>query len=125
MYILDTHALIFFLLDTADMPEKTKNLIAEEKSVCVSIASLWEIAIKQSLGKLELEYTITDIENFCFRNDIKILPILPVELEIIKTLPGIHGDPFDRLIISQTINHAGILVTRDSKISKYPVRTEW
>lgn len=125
MYIIDTHTLLFFLSDSKELPETLKNLIAEEKNIAVSIISLWEIAIKQSLGKLKIDYSLTELENFCFSSDISILPVLPGELDIIKTLPDIHGDPFDRLIISQAIYNAAILITRDKKIPKYPVRTLW
>lgn len=99
MLILDTHTLLWFLRDSSELPSETKNMIQQADVVGVSIASLWEIAIKMSLGKLELE--------------------------ILQTLPKIHGDPFDRLIICQTIQSSAILITKDTFIPKYPVRTCW
>lgn len=125
MYILDTHSFLWFLSDSDNMPVKTKELICSEKDIAVSIASLWEIAIKKALGKLDFEYDFSQIENLCYEKDIMILPIKLKELDILQTLEHIHGDPFDRLIICQTISNAAVLITKDSVIPKYPIRTVW
>lgn len=125
MYILDTHALLWYLTDSDRMSEELKDFISNSETVAVSIASLWEIAIKQSLGKLKIDFTIFQIEQVCYQKDILILPIKPVELDMICNLPKIHGDPFDRLIICQTIQESAILITTDSIIPQYPVHTYW
>ena len=125
MLILDTHTLLWFLRDSSELSLKTKNMIQQADIVSVSIVSLWEIAIKISLGKLELDVSISEIENLCYEKDILILPIKTKELEILNTLPKLHGDPFDRLIICQTIQSSAILITKDTIIPKYPVRTYW
>lgn len=125
MLILDTHALLWYLSDSKEMGDDLKQQISDSDLVAVSIASFWEIAIKQSIGKLKLEESVSEIEHICYLKDIMVLPIKPSELDVIKTLPNIHADPFDRLIISQTISESAILVTKDSNIHKYPVRTIW
>lgn len=125
MHILDTHALIWYLRDSQELPPSTKELISSEKDVCVSIATLWEIVIKKSIGKLDFEYTASDIERLCYEKDILILPIRPKELDILGTLNDIHHDPFDRLIVCQAINNAAIIITKDENVAKYPVRTYW
>lgn len=125
MLILDTHTLLFFLNNNPQLPESLKQKICIEKEVAVSIASLWEIAIKESIGKLRIDCTLSEIQQLCYEKDIVILPIKPKELDIIKTLPQIHGDPFDRLLVSQAISNSAIIATRDAKISLYPVRTLW
>lgn len=123
MYILDTHTLLWFLSDAPELSEETKRFITKQDIVAVSIASLWEIAIKQSLNKLRLNGTIRDIEAMCYQKDFYILPINTAELDLLKTLPSVHRDPFDRLIICQTIVEDAILITRDEKIPLYPVKT--
>jgi len=125
MYILDTHALLWYLTDSDRMTKKLKIFISNCETLSVSIASLWEIAIKQSLGKLKIDSTISQIEQICYQKDILILPIKPLDLDLIGNLPHIHGDPFDRLIICQTIQESATLITTDSIIPKYPVNTYW
>lgn len=125
MFVLDTHTLLWFLRDSSELPSEAKTMIQQADAVAVSIASFWEIAIKMSLGKLELDLSISEIEKLCYEKDILVLPIKTKELEILQTLPKIHGDPFDRLIICQTIQSSAILITKDTIIPKYPVRTYW
>ena len=125
MYILDTHVLLWALSDSPMLSDSLKSLICEEEVVAVSIASLWEMAIKQIIGKLKIDVSLKEIEEKCYEKDILILPILPKELDILKTLPSVHGDPFDRLIICQAISNAAVVITKDTSIPKYPVRTLW
>ena len=93
--------------------------------VAVSIASFWEIAIKQSVGKMQFCMTIPELESLCLDRDIQVLPIQSVVLEQIKSLPKIHGDPFDRLIIAQAQIGKMTIITRDRMIPQYPVPTIW
>ncbi len=73
------------------------------QGVYVSIVSLWEIAIKSGIGKLEIKNSMEEIAGICLKNEIKLLAINPLHLDQIAGLPQIHGDPFDRLIISQAL----------------------
>lgn len=92
----------------------------------VSIASLWEIAIKQSIGKLEIDESIEKIASVCRDKDIQIIGIRPDQIEVIKTLPDIHKDPFDRLLIAQATVDNLTIITRDTKIAQYKsVTTLW
>ena len=125
MHILDTHTLLWYLSDSVNLSEKLKQFINECETVAVSIASLWEIAIKQSLGKLKIEASISEIEQLCYQKDILVLPINSSELDLLKSLPKLHGDPFDRLIICQTLRESAVLITKDSIIPEYPVKTLW
>ena len=102
-----------------------KRLIDNAEYVAVSIASFWEIAIKQSIGKIQLCMTIPELESMCFARDIQLLPIQSVVLEQIKMLPQIHGDPFDRIIIAQAQAGKMTIITRDRMIPQYPVTTVW
>ena len=71
-YIIDTHVLIWDLKEDyiGNLSDNVKEILATEKNICVSIASLWEIAIKNNLGQLDINGTIYDIEKFCEENDV-------------------------------------------------------
>lgn len=123
MFLLDTHTLLWFLYNDGNLPKTVLDKIAEAPVVYTSIASVWEIAIKQSIGKLNISSTPSEIASGCRDSDIAILPIRPSHLDALKELPAIHKDPFDRLIIAQAREEGLVVVTRDSTIPKYPVET--
>ncbi len=125
MYLLDTHAMLWYLRDSLELSTSAHHLIDEAEYVAVSIASFWEIAIKQSIGKMRLSLTVPELEAMCLNRDIQVLPIQSAVLEQIKSLPKIHGDPFDRLIIAQAQVGEMIIITRDRIIPQYPVQTVW
>lgn len=125
MCILDTHAAIWFLTDASHLSETARNRIHDDDKVYVSIVSLWEIAIKQHIGKLELNSTIAGFADGCKEADIEILGITPEHLDETKKLPDIHNDPFDRLIIAQAKYEGLEIVTKDVTIPKYQVPTIW
>ena len=91
----------------------------------ISMASLWEIAIKQSNGKLDLPFSSEELYAICLERDIQVKQILPSHLNQLKNLPKIHNDPFDRLIICQSIAENIPILTHDEKIPLYPVKTIW
>lgn len=121
MYLLDTHILLWYFHDDARLSDETKNIISDN-DVSISIASLWEIAIKKGLGKLKIDESVSDLEQACIEQGIGIVPIKTKYLEIIQTLPYIHNDPFDRLIIATAVSDEMTLITDDNIIKKYNVR---
>ena len=125
MYLLDTHAMLWYLRDSPELSASAHSLIDKAEYVAVSIASFWEIAIKQSIGKMRFCMTIPELESLCLDRDIQVLPIQSAVLEQIKSLPEIHGDPFDRLIIAQAEIGKMTIITRDRIIPRYPVPTIW
>ena len=125
MYLLDTHAMLWYLRDSPELSTTAHSLIDRAEYVAVSIASFWEIAIKQSIGKMQFCMTIPELESLCLDRDIQVLPIQSTVLEQIKSLPKIHGDPFDRLIIAQAQIDKMTIITRDRIIPQYPVPTIW
>ena len=125
MYLLDTHAMLWYLRDSPELSASAHSLIDNAEFVAVSIASFWEIAIKQSIGKMQFCMTIPELESLCLDRDIQVLPIQSVVLEQIKSLPKIHGDAFDRLIIAQAQIGKMTIITRDRIIPQYPVPTIW
>ena len=125
MYLLDTHAMLWYLRDSPELSASAHSLIDKAEYVVVSIASFWEVAIKQSIGKMQLCMTIPELESLCLDRAIQVLPIQSAVLEQIKSLPKIHGDPFDRLIIAQAQIGKMTIITRDRMIPQYPVPTIW
>ena len=118
MILLDTCALIWSLFESDRLsPTAITTIRANDRAV--SIASLWEMSIKVSLGKLELTKSITEIAYLCEQYRIEILPITPEECELVQALPFIHKDPFDRIIIAQSIRHNAPIVTDDEKVWQY------
>ena len=125
MLLLDTHTFLWFVNDPSHLPEKVNAEIETADSVYVSIASFWEIAIKSSLGKLDLPASISQMMKDCERLEFSILPIKSGHLEKLIALPWHHRDPFDRLLICQAQAENLKLVTADESISRYDVETLW
>ena len=91
----------------------------------VSIVTFWEIAIKQNIEKLKLEYTPSELITLAEQQAISVLQISPKHLDTIRTLEKIHNDPFDRLIIAQAQCEDMTIITKDSIIPKYKVKILW
>jgi PIN domain nuclease of toxin-antitoxin system len=117
--LLDTHALLWWLSDDPQLGPRARAAIAEpEQEVLVSVASLWEARIKQSLGKLELPETFrADIAEQGFRE----LAVLGEHTDELMRLPAYHRDPFDRLLIAQARGAGMTLVTANENIARYDV----
>lgn len=126
MFLLDTHALIWFVESNNLLPNKIKVLIEDENNeILISIASLWEIAIKSSLGKLELSYDIETLINNLKANGFEILMILPEHIITLSTLEQIHRDPFDRIIISQGKFMDIPILSSDEVFTEYSIQRIW
>lgn len=122
--LLDTHAFIWFINGDDKLSEPVKKLIADIANQCyISVASLWEIAIKSSLNKLELVNGFDKIADFLEENVIEVLPVEFEHLQYLIKLPLHHRDPFDRLIIAQAVAEDFTLVTQDTSFKNYQVKT--
>jgi PIN domain nuclease of toxin-antitoxin system len=97
----------------------------KDNDVFVSIVSLWEISIKLGLGKLEIQRPFENLEIDLDRLDIKILPISFAELDIYRSLPLHHRDPFDRILVAQSISNSLTIITRDALFKTYSVQLMW
>jgi len=126
-YLLDTHVFLWYLLGDANLSVKAKNIINTRENLYFSIVSLWEIAIKINIGKLQIHRPIEDLPKELQSMNIRILPIINKEIELYSSLtfPSNHRDPFDRMLITQAINHSLILISRDVKLDAYPIERLW
>jgi PIN domain nuclease of toxin-antitoxin system len=107
------------------LPTHAKKQIESAESVFVSIASIWEIAIKINIGKLILKTDFQVIEQNLVNQDISILPIDITALKTYLNLPLHHRDPFDRIIIAQSIDRALTIISCDIQFDAYPVTRLW
>lgn len=123
-YLLDTHTLLWYLQGDKNLSEKAQHTI-DTAECFYSTASMWEIAIKQSIGKLRYKETIPSIMSLCKDEGFCPLYAKDIHFEGIKNLPFIHRDPFDRLLVSQAIAENLVIITRDAIIPQYNVKTLW
>jgi PIN domain nuclease of toxin-antitoxin system len=123
--LLDTHTLIWFLDNDPRLPATTRTQIENTPTVFVSMASLWEIAIKANIGKLTLSAPFSTIEPNLVALGITQLPITFKDLEIYLSLPLHHRDPFDRILIAQAINYSLALVSQDTQMDAYAIHRLW
>ncbi|GMQ24297.1 type II toxin-antitoxin system VapC family toxin [Algoriphagus sp. oki45] len=125
-YFLDTHTLLWFVSGDKLLPESSKKIIKNINESCfLSAVSLWEITIKHQLKKLELGLSLEELFEYVDRNQIEIIPINYLHLIQLSKLPSHHGDPFDRLIISQAISENLTLTSKDSIFKEYEVKVIW
>lgn len=125
-YLLDTNALIGLLFRPDLLSRDANQIIQESDELYISIVSLWEIGIKQSIGKIDIDASAVDIEEACIKLNIVVLSLGSRHIDRMKKLPLIHRDPFDRIIIAQALTEDMVLVTKDNTIPKYEeVKTLW
>lgn len=122
--LLDTHVLLWWLSgDSKSISNKAANAIgAGDAHVAISAVSIWEIAIKRGLGKLDAP---DDLLDQLERSQVELLPITARHADLVASLPTHHRDPFDRLLIAQAIVEELALVTADKAFKRYDVEVVW
>jgi PIN domain nuclease of toxin-antitoxin system len=118
--LLDTHILLWSLDAPEKLPENTRALIASPASeVFFSAASIWEIAIKTALGKLNFPYSPFEIAEAARKTGFFELSVACDHAAGVAKLPMHHNDPFDRLLISQALALPARLITADTTLPAY------
>ena len=124
--LLDTHTFIFWDSQPSKLSQRVLELLTNKDNLrLLSVVSLWEIQIKQQLGKLTLNKTLEDIILIQQNNYIEILPITVAHILALDGLPLYHKDPFDRLLIAQANRENAVLISCDSVFANYSVQVEW
>jgi PIN domain nuclease of toxin-antitoxin system len=125
--LLDTHTLIWWATSSASLPERVLELLDDrENELLLSIASVWEIQIKCQSGKLQLGKPISQlIANQQAANSLIILPIELSHVYALQQLPAVHRDPFDRIMIAQSVVENLPFASVDSMFDRYPVQRIW
>ena len=124
--LLDTHAFIWFSEDAKQIDERLKKVIEKPgNDIYLSIASVWEMAIKIQLGQLKIDKSIREVIDSAILNGFELLPILPEHIIKLTTLGFYHRDPFDRIIIAQGLCENLYLVSKDIVFDEYGVQRIW
>ncbi|MDI6105328.1 type II toxin-antitoxin system VapC family toxin [Actinoplanes sp. NEAU-A12] len=116
--LLDTHVVLWWLTDDPTLAAEVKHRLDHEPDVYISPATIWEVAVKQSLGKIDEP---TDLAERIRDSGFRHLAITAEHGIVAGRLPLIHRDPFDRMLIAQAQVEHLTLVTRDAHIQKYDV----
>ncbi len=125
--LLDTHAFLWWIADDARLSDRAREVIADGRNdVLFSAASGWEIAIKAGLGKLEVP---EDLEAFVdeqlSKNAFRALPVRLSHALRVRSLPDHHRDPFDRLLVAQSVLEGLPILSADPQVALYPVEVVW
>lgn len=125
--LLDTAVFLWLISGDTRLPERTKASIrAPEQDVWLSVVSMWEILVKHQIGRLPLPgpawpYIAAQRE----RHGIDSLALEEPAMAHLPKLPGVHRDPFDRMLVCQAIEHDLLLVSADDQVRRYPIKTWW
>jgi len=124
--LLDTHTLIWFFEGDTQLSEKAKNLIQDpENQNYLSAASIWEMTIKQSLGKLKLSKPVAEILTHILNNGVELIDITAEHALKVGELPYHHRDPFDRILIAQSIYLNIPIISKDLRFDDYLENRLW
>lgn len=126
-FLLDTHALLWFLLDEPKLSSVAKQHIENgDHLIYVSPASYWELAIKISLDKYQLPESLESfMQAQLHMNDFRVLPITIQHADRVSNLPFHHRDPFDRMLIAQALTENIALISVDLAMDAYGVHRIW
>ena len=120
--LLDTHTLLWAIGKSDELSENVIAAIENiENKIFISAVSLWEIALKSSIGKLKLSFPVSKIPDYCKEMEFILLPLEPINALNGKDLPfkNEHKDPFDRQLIYECIKYKWIFASKDKKMSLY------
>ena len=115
--LIDTHILVWLLQDAPQLSADARRLLNDADSVHVSTVTLWEVAIKRSLGKLRLDPDVLDAH--LASGMMQPLAITWAQARRLRTLPPHHGDPFDRMLVAQALCEPLRLLTHDATLAVY------
>ena len=121
-YLLDTHVAIWALTDRARLKPQVLDIIADtDNAIFVSVVAIWEIAIKTPLNRERGRPPFSAAESIGYFHEagFTLLDITPAHAAAVETLPPIHADPFDRLLVAQALTEPMRLVTADALVARY------
>jgi PIN domain nuclease of toxin-antitoxin system len=124
--LLDTHTFLSAIADEGKLSRRAKQIYTGPHDLWLSVASMWEIMIKVQAGKLPIPqpagpYLVKKLA----QNQIELLPVSLDHVLGVETLPMHHRDPFDRLLIAQSMEEGWPIITADPWFARYPVEVIW
>jgi PIN domain nuclease of toxin-antitoxin system len=118
--LLDTHVFLWSLAASRRLPADVRDLVSDPRNVVLfSAASVWEIAIKSGLGRKDFHVDLPELLKAAAATGFLELPVSSAHAARVATLPDLHKDPFDRLLIAQTLAESAILLTNDAPLGRY------
>lgn len=124
--LLDTHTFIRWDSAPDQLPAGVLELLQNPATkVLLSVVSVWELGVKRQLGKLTSNIPLARLVLQQQTNGIEILPLTMEHVLFVESLPPIHRDPFDRLLIAQANVENAVVLTSDPVLAKYPVQVKW
>lgn len=122
--LTDTHTLVWSLV-SPDLLTPVARAVLAEADVLASAANLWELCLKANKKNALLSNPVPWWNKYVVRTGIPTLSIRPADIIALADLPGIHKDPFDRILVAQSITEKIPLVTKDSRLSQYGITAIW
>ena len=123
--LLDTHLLLWAAGEPKRLPKNIRTLLEDmDNELLFSVASLWEVAIKSGLGRKDFRVEARLLRRGLLDNGYSELPIVSDHVVAIESLPPIHKDPFDRILVAQAAVEGITLLTNDPVVAQYPARYE-
>lgn len=125
--LFDTHAFVWAAGEETRLSAEARKIFVERRvEVWVSVASVWEIAIKRSIGKMRAEVTLEEmLRRATVEQGVRLLPIEPTHVLRVESLPHHHRDPFDRLLVAQSLLTGWPLVSSDATLDAYGIERIW
>jgi PIN domain nuclease of toxin-antitoxin system len=121
IYLVDTHVLVRLAVDSPRLSSVARDLLVDpDNHIFFSAISIFEIAVKERLAKRGFDVEASAIRRMMIENDFVELPVSGLHAAHVATLPLIHGDPFDRLLVAQAMMEGFTLMTADEQIAQYP-----
>lgn len=118
--LLDTHVALWAITDSPKLPKKAREMIESPKSsVWISAATVWEIAIKHSLGRGDMPVSSQDALRYFRESGYRFLPVEPEHAAAVEDLAAHHADPFDRILVAQALTEPMRLITHDPVVAHY------
>jgi PIN domain nuclease of toxin-antitoxin system len=125
-YLLDTHTVLWCAENSAKLSENARRALFDPAGrFFVSIVSAWEVAIKSSIGKMNIVGGVSEFYRIIDENGFAMLPVSRKHIKCVETLPFHHRDPFDRIIVATAISESMGMITADANIRLYEVVCVW
>lgn len=118
--MLDTHVALWAITDSPKLSKKAREMIELPKSsIWISAATIWEIAIKRSLGRGDMPVSSQEAMRYFGESGYRFLPVEPEHAVAVEDLPAHHADPFDRILVAQALVEPMRLITHDAMVACY------
>jgi PIN domain nuclease of toxin-antitoxin system len=125
-YLLDTHTVLWCAANSTHLSENARRTLLDSAGHCfVSIVSAWEVAIKSSLGKMDIIGGVSEFYRMIDENGFIMLPLGHTHIKTVEILPFHHRDPFDRILVAAAMSENMHLVTADANMRLYEVACVW